>query len=47
MASSYSRGGLDWILESISSWKGWQALEQGSEGAPIPAGSYETCGYGT
>lgn len=33
MASSFTRGGLDWILGNNSSLKGCQALEQAAQGS--------------
>ena len=47
MASSCTRGGLDWVLGKISSLQGGQALEQAAQGGgwvTIPAAKTCRCG---
>ena len=50
MASSRTRGRLDWTLGKTSSLKSGRAAEpaaQGSGGVTIPGGVQKTCGRGT
>lgn len=44
MASSYTRQGSDWTLESISSWRGWPNIGMGwpgGGGVPFPGGIWD------